>query len=545
MRHFVALSLCVAFPALSPAQSITGTTDWIPASPWHNAYFGRAIAVEGSVAVAGASRIPGFSAFTGAVHLLDTATGMETHFVVSPNSVDNGYFGRDVGISGTTAVAGAPGENSGIGRAYLIDVTTGTVTHTLSPLVPSSFEQFGISVDIDGDVVIVGAEYAEGTVANSGAAYLFDRTTGVQLAKLQANDSAASDSFGEDVAIHGNTAIVGARYNAESGDGGGAAYLFDVTTGNQIGKLLAADGAPQDRFGCCVGIDGNIAVVGARRDTPNGGTSGSAYAFDVSLQTQINKFIPSDGAPSHLFGDSIAIHGNLVVIGALGHGLNGDGAGAAYLFDALTGDQRARFLAPNGEDGDLFGQAVAFDGTTALIAAPWRDATGGFINPGTVVPFDDFPPASNTGNAFCFGDGSGAACPCSANGNVGEGCANSGGSGATLGVTGQAYAFNGNFAFEVNGVPGNKPGLLLKANNQVALPAGDGILCVAGGSNRSHIQVTAAGSTTFTDFDGASLPATGGFGVTSNWQFWYRDPANVCSGAGFNFTNAWTVMFMP
>jgi hypothetical protein len=501
--------------------------------------------VEGSVTVAGASRVPGFSAFTGAVHLLDAATGAEQHFVVSPNAEDGGYFGRDVAISGTTAVAGAPGELAGIGRAYLIDVTTGTVTQELSALGPSAYEWFGGGVDIDGDVVIVGAEYANGTVTGSGAAYLFDRTTGLQVAKLIANDSAASDSFGEDVAIYGNTAIVGARYHAANGAGSGAAYLFDVTTGNQIGKLLAADGAPQERFGCGVDIYGSVAVVGARRDNPNGGISGSAYSFDWSLGTQLNKFVPSDGGPAHLFGDSIAIHGTTVVIGAFGHGLNGESAGAAYLFDALTGAQRARFLPPNGDEGELFGQAVAIDAGLALVAAPWRDSTGGFINPGSIVPFDDFPPLSNTGDAYCFGDGTGAAGPCSANGNLGEGCANSGGSGATLSATGMAYVFNGDFAFQVNGVPGNKPGLLLKASNQVALPAGDGLLCVAGGSNRSHIQVTEGGSTTFTDFNGMTLPMTGGLGTTSNWQFWYRDPANTCSGAGFNFTNAWTVMFMP
>lgn len=545
MRYLVALSLSLAIPAPCLAQSVTGETDWTASSPWHNAFFGRAIAVDGTTAVVGATRVPGFSVFHGAVHLLDTASGSEAHLVTSPAPVANGYLGWDVGISGTTAVAGAPGEDGGRGRAYVIDTTTGAIAQTLSPVVPEVNARFGSSVDVDGGVVIVGAEYATGTVPGSGAAYLFDAATGVQLAKLVASDSAVNDAFGEDVAISGGTAVVGARYHAANGDGAGAAYLFDVATGAQIGKLLAADGAPQDRFGCSVDLHGAIAVVGARRDTPNGGTSGSAYAFDWSLGTQLHKFVPSDGAPSQLFGDSIAIHGTSVVIGALGHGVNGEGSGAAYLFDASTGAQLARLLPPDGDEGEHFGQTVAIDGSRVLVAAPWRDSTGGFIHPGSVVPFAQLPPPANLGNAYCFGDGSGAACPCSANGNAGEGCANSGGSGATLSATGMAYEFNGDFAFQVDGVPGDKPGLLLKASNQVAIPAGDGLLCVAGGSNRSHVQVTVNGSTVFTDFDGASLASVGGVATTSNWQFWYRDAANACSGAGFNFTNAWTVAFLP
>ena len=38
----------------------------------------------------------------------------------------------------------------------------------------------------------------------------------------------------------------------------------------------------------------------------------------------------------------------------------------------------------------------------------------------------------NAGHGYCYGDGTGAACPCGAFGGLGEGCANTGGTGATL-----------------------------------------------------------------------------------------------------------------
>ena len=50
------------------------------------------------------------------------------------------------------------------------------------------------------------------------------------------------------------------------------------------------------------------------------------------------------------------------------------------------------------------------------------------------------------------------------------------------------------------------------------------------------------GSTVFTNFAGQSFgEASYGPGANANYQFWYRDSGNTCSGSGFNFTNAWTV----
>ena len=75
---------------------------------------------------------------------------------------------------------------------------------------------------------------------------------------------------------------------------------------------------------------------------------------------------------------------------------------------------------------------------------------------------------------------------------------------------------------------------------------GDGLLNVGGQTARSQVQVTSSGSTTFTDFQSSSFGASSyGAGVPTNYQFWYRDQANNCSGSGFNFSNAWTVVWLP
>ncbi len=73
---------------------------------------------------------------------------------------------------------------------------------------------------------------------------------GDQLFKLLPDDGAAIDQFGYGVAISGITAIVGAGADDnENGTNSGSAYLFDTTTGAQIAKLLPDDGAADDYFG--------------------------------------------------------------------------------------------------------------------------------------------------------------------------------------------------------------------------------------------------------------------------------------------------------
>ena len=92
--------------------------------------------------------------------------------------------------------------------------------------------------------------------------------------KLLPSDGSSGDLFGYSVAISGNTAIVGARHGDGEETNSGAAYLFDTTTGAEFAKLAADDGANDDRFGVSVAISGNTAIVGSHAD--GGGSSGSA-----------------------------------------------------------------------------------------------------------------------------------------------------------------------------------------------------------------------------------------------------------------------------
>ncbi|MEE8155933.1 MAG: FG-GAP repeat protein, partial [Phycisphaerales bacterium] len=202
---------------------------------------------------------------------------------------------------------------------------------------------------------------------------------GEQLAKLLADDGAQGDEFGISVAISGATAIVGAALDDDNGANSGSAYLFDSTTGVQITKLLADDGVGGDVFGVSVAISGDTAIVGARLDDDNGSASGSAYLFDVSdpaKPTQIAKLLPDDGAANDWFGFSVAISGATAIVGAYRDDDNGGQSGSAYLFDTNTGKQLFMLLPDDGATGDRFGFSVAISGDTAIIGSYLDDDNG-------------------------------------------------------------------------------------------------------------------------------------------------------------------------
>jgi uncharacterized membrane protein len=99
--------------------------------------------------------------------------------------------------------------------------------------------------------------------------------------KINASDGAAGDCFGGGVAISGDYAVVGARYDDDAGSRSGSAYIFkrDGTAWTEQAKITASDGAAGDYFGGSVAISGDYAIAGARKDDDAGMDSGSAYIF--------------------------------------------------------------------------------------------------------------------------------------------------------------------------------------------------------------------------------------------------------------------------
>jgi drug/metabolite transporter superfamily protein YnfA len=153
-----------------------------------------------------------------------------------------------------------------------------------------------------------------------------------QQQKLAASDGAALDHLGESVAISGDTVIAGA-----ANDGSGSAYVFVRSGGvwTEQQKLTASDGAYSDWFGASVAINGNTVIVGADGDDDLGDYSGSAYVFVRSggVWTQQQKLTAPDGALFDHFGKSVAMAGDVMIVGCQGGDALSPDAGSVYCYD--------------------------------------------------------------------------------------------------------------------------------------------------------------------------------------------------------------------
>ncbi len=263
--------------------------------------------------------------------------------------------------------------------------TTAGQTAKLDPEDLAVGDAFGHGVAVSGDLVVVGSPSNDDDGASSGSAYVFDAISGDQLRKLTADDATAGDLFGGDIATDGQTIVIGAYGNDENGPDSGAAYVFDAVSGVQLHKLMADTSTPDDYFGVSVAVDGGTIVVGAH-GIDNGDNPGEVYVFDATTGALVHKLVPDDLAPLVSYGSNVAVSGDVVVVSSTGDDDAGVSSGAVYVFDAATGALRFKLTADDAAAGDRFGGGLAVSGTTIVIGAPGDDGVD--FNTGSVYLFD-------------------------------------------------------------------------------------------------------------------------------------------------------------
>ena len=284
-------------------------------------WFGSSVALEDDLALIGSPRHNEFAfmADTGAAYVFDAATGQQLHDLTPSDLAGGRRFGTSVSLSGDLAAIGAEGF---AGAVYVFDVTAGQELRKLTASDGVNGDRLGGSVSISGERVVAGARYAD---SDAGAAYVFDASTGWGGFKLQPADGASGDTFGEAVAIHGDRVVVGAPgHDGPGGENSGAVYVFDAVTGLELLKLVASDGAAHDRFGRSVAIHGTKIVVGAPRSDAMGSDAGAAYVFDLTTGLELEKLVASDAAADDFLGWSVSVWGEDVAVASLRLG---------YLFD--------------------------------------------------------------------------------------------------------------------------------------------------------------------------------------------------------------------
>jgi archaellum component FlaG (FlaF/FlaG flagellin family) len=235
-----------------------------------------------------------------------------------------------------------------------------------------------VALSADGNTAIVGGGDPEVWMRSGGV-------WTKQSTKLVGSGAVGDAGTGTSVALSadGNTAIVGGSFD---NDGTGAAWIWTRNDGvwtQQSGKLVASDAVGNGRQGASVSLsaDGNTAIVGGPGDTTS---IGAAWVWTRSggvWTQQSTKLVGSGGVGNSLQGTSVALSadGNTALVGGPGGGTYGNELGAAWVWTRSGGvwtRQSTKLVGSGAEGNSLQGTSVALDGNVAIVGAPYRLGPG-------------------------------------------------------------------------------------------------------------------------------------------------------------------------
>ncbi|MEM7515358.1 MAG: hypothetical protein AAF368_00345, partial [Planctomycetota bacterium] len=301
------------------------------------------------------------------------------------------------------------GSNHGLAYVYRRSGSQWNEVRVLSAANPQPGYRFGASVDIDGNTIVVGAPGSRSgvyvyRVANPGPAIsvnlenTFDEDGNVMPQAM--GPGANFSGFGESVAIDGDTILVGRPDDDQSSVDAGGISVFsnDGNAWNFRSTSGASDSTPGRFFGRKVALSGDLALVGSRFDGPIGAT----YVFERNMLGQfeeVAKLIPTEGNPGDGFGAAVAVHGGRLVIGSPQDSDLDSWAGAVYPLVAPT-------LFPQEYGGFCFGDGGDGQGCTDCPCgnnAPTGTLGGCLNSAGTSARLDAVGKASVSGDTLRFG----------------------------------------------------------------------------------------------------------------------------------------------
>ncbi len=175
----------------------------------------------------------------------------------------------------------------------------------------------------------------------------------------------------------------------------GAVHVFRNEGGRwaETASIAPEDLLVGDGFGQSLAVYGNTLVVGA----PHREHGGAAYVFERSgpdapwVQVALLR-INDGGAEGEGFGTALAVHGELALVGAPG----GPEGGTVFVFhrgDGGSWEQQHWFQSSNATAGDRFGASLALGDGRVLVGAPGPHPAPSMLGP---------PPAYQTGSVIVF-----------------------------------------------------------------------------------------------------------------------------------------------
>lgn len=317
--------------------------------------------------------------------LVPAASSQTITQLFSPDPQHEDGFGGAVAIDGDVVITSSPGFDfqplatyEGAGAAYVFrhDGADWVFEQTLRESDSERGGAFGSSIALDGDVALIGKPRDKDNGTNAGAAYLFrlDGTTWVEEQKLVPDDPAINDLSGIRVAIDGNVAVVARDYNR--GRGGAYVFRYDGTSWTLEQQLIATAATSDLRMGSSVAVSGDVVVIGSVTYNLNAQTPGAAFVFRYDGSTWVEEQVlqAGDAQANDFFGSSVSVDGDLLAVGASGVRGEGDfntGAIYTFRFDGTAWSQEGKLLDPSIRvNGAALGSNVSLDGDLLAAGVP-------------------------------------------------------------------------------------------------------------------------------------------------------------------------------
>jgi Tol biopolymer transport system component len=457
------------------------------------------------------------------VFVRDAVNGTTVRVSVSSGGVEGDADSRLAAISAdgryvafeSLASNLVPGDTNGVSDVFVHDTTTGTTTLVSADAsgVPGNAASSWASISADGRFVAFESA-ATNLVASdtNGAVDVFvkDMLTGA-LARVSVDTTGAEANGASDdpsISPDGHcVAFESLASNLVPADGNGMTDVFvrDLTSG-----------------------------VTTRVSTSSTGVEGNSQSLVVG-----NHHLSFDGR--YVAFESVA--SNLVA---------GDTNGTSDVFvhDRITGATERVSVTTSGVQGNSNsrGPSISADGRFIVFESSANNLVLGDNN----LMWDVFlrDRGVDPSVSFCFGDGSGTACPCANNGTAGNGCANSlNPSGARLTGSGNPSLASDGFVLSGTGMPSSSA-LYFQGTATLGGGAGavfgDGLRCAGGTITRLATKLNASGASRYPDVGDVPISIRGL--VTAGlrtYQLWYRNAAAYCTASTFNLTNGVSVTWTP
>jgi hypothetical protein len=344
--------------------------------------FGLAVDVDGDTAVIGAPALGVLddSNYGGAYVFIRVGGLWKLQQKIAapePDADSVSYFGYTVAVSGDTIAINAS-ENTGT-SVYIFNRLDG-IWHLQQKILGDTYSW---SLALDGDNLIIGgqASNAARIFVRSNNNWEFKQ----ELVIFDDYSEYINwDYTYWTVAIDGDTIVAG-NAGDDSNNKSGPAYVFKRSgdgTWNLQQKLVVPDSEDNYGDGISVAVSGDIIAIGRSEKPDSAGREfGSVYVFVLSEDEWVlqERLIAYDGTEGDGFGSSVSISGDKIAVGSYGL-FDGFEVGYAYILtknsDGTWWRNRQKLSSPSGNKEDYFGDSIAMDGDTVFVGAPADDENG-------------------------------------------------------------------------------------------------------------------------------------------------------------------------